>query len=349
MLLSILLALAGQARGDEILYQYEGNVLPYDPGAGWVIADPCEGPACSESIVSGEFRLTWESGDVANYHYWIAQPPTPSPEPPFWVEWRFRSDSPKPSTHSGCDGRVRVNYWRIGDIVYLHGDAAVSFEGGDFVTGLELDTLHTYRFETGDGLNYSFSVDGRVFHEDSGQSPQAQENPFLQFGGDGSCNFGMNNAWDYIRYGRVSEGEEITTASPRAGFLDPANFSELDRFSITLDQPGYVYLENIDVTVSAGEIPVVTKTWRKSGQGANQLEIVLDRPLTVGETTTFTFAGLDPDHDTVSYTLIAAIPAMSPLTAIAGAVALVIVGAIILKRRSTGTNSDRQTETPCHT
>ncbi len=47
LILGVLMA-AGPLRGDGLLYRYEGDVVPYDPSAGWVIFDPCEG-VCGES------------------------------------------------------------------------------------------------------------------------------------------------------------------------------------------------------------------------------------------------------------------------------------------------------------
>ncbi|UCE61908.1 MAG: hypothetical protein JSU63_09260, partial [Phycisphaerales bacterium] len=74
----------GPALGDETLYRYEGNVLPYDPTAGWSQNNPCEDP-CVESLDSGHFVLTWPDGwDLVNYSYWIAQPPDDPPPRSGW-------------------------------------------------------------------------------------------------------------------------------------------------------------------------------------------------------------------------------------------------------------------------
>jgi len=67
------------SRADETLHRYEGDVLPYDESAGWLIFDPCESP-CMESLEDGHFVLFWpDAGDIANYHYWLAQPPDAPP------------------------------------------------------------------------------------------------------------------------------------------------------------------------------------------------------------------------------------------------------------------------------
>ncbi len=68
------------AAADQVLYRYEGDVLPYDKSAAWRVFDPCEDP-CSESLEDGHFVLRWyEGGDIANYSYLIAQPPAPPPD-----------------------------------------------------------------------------------------------------------------------------------------------------------------------------------------------------------------------------------------------------------------------------
>ncbi|MGB2985637.1 MAG: hypothetical protein WBE26_07110, partial [Phycisphaerae bacterium] len=63
----------------------------------------------------------------------------------------------------------------------------------------------------------------------------------------------------------------------------------LDRFTVTFDSPNYVYLDEITVEVTGGVAPVVTQTRRRENDGPETVEIVLDRPIPMGETTTFTF------------------------------------------------------------
>ena len=73
---------ASTARADEVLYSYDGDVVPYDPSAGWEVSHPCE-PPCAESIVDGHFVLTWNDPPYqgrANYFLYIADPgATPPP------------------------------------------------------------------------------------------------------------------------------------------------------------------------------------------------------------------------------------------------------------------------------
>ena len=89
------LAWPPSAMADETLYRYDGDVLPYDASAGWVIADPCE-PPCDESLNGGHFVNHWaEVGDLVNYHYWIAREPDAPPPRCGW------SGVFAPTTHLG--------------------------------------------------------------------------------------------------------------------------------------------------------------------------------------------------------------------------------------------------------
>lgn len=327
----LLLAAGASAHADQILYQYDGDVLPYDASAGWIIFDPCEGP-CTESMLNGQFVLNWnQSGNTTNYHYWLAQPPKQPPPPPFWIEWRFRSTIPKPPPFPSCDARFTIRYAGVSDVVYLFGDAAVSFEGGQSISGLELNVFHTFRLETPNGLQHTVSADGEVFMDGACCGPD--DFHYFQFGGDGACGGPQRlNAWDYIRWGHLTIGESITATSPPRGFLDPVEYGGIDRFTITLSEPGYVHIDDVTVNVSSGDTPVVIKTWRKDGFTPRQVEIVLDRPLTVGETSTFTFAGLDPSANVVNYTLADSIPAASAWSAIVAGLAFAVAGTVIVRK-----------------
>lgn len=67
------------AWADDVLYRYEGDVLPYDESAGWSIANRCD-PPCSEWLEDGHFVLRWpHANNLANYDYSIAEPPEPPP------------------------------------------------------------------------------------------------------------------------------------------------------------------------------------------------------------------------------------------------------------------------------
>lgn len=241
---------------------------------------------CSEQIVDGKFVLTWDvPNDIANYHHWIAMPDTPPPPDTLWVEWRFRSNHPIGPNFFGCDGSLRVQYASLVETVNMYGDFYSSLSGNHFVIGLEVDEFHTGRFESRDGVNFQFSVDGLVFFEDQGNF---QENEFhaIQFRGRGACVDFNNtvNEWDYVRYGTISDGEEVASVSPVSGFVE-----DLDRFAVTFNAPGYVYIDEIVVESSTGTPPEVVKVWRTGAAEPETVEIVLDGPLPDDALTTFTW------------------------------------------------------------
>ncbi|MCH9002555.1 MAG: hypothetical protein IIC02_08275, partial [Planctomycetes bacterium] len=150
---ALLLGVGGVALADGVIYRYEGEVLPHDPSEGWLIFDACD-PPCSESVADGSFNLFWDTGgDFANHHYWISLAPD-SPPPSLWVEWRYRSTTAKPPNFFTCDGEFKVHYKDVHFVIFLFGDAAVTFDGGTSVTGLDINEFHLYRFETMDGKNY---------------------------------------------------------------------------------------------------------------------------------------------------------------------------------------------------
>ena len=290
LLLVTAFALAvGASLADEVLYTYEGDVLPYDESAGWLIADPCEYP-CGESVADGHFVLNWpEPGNFANYHYWIAQPPEATP-PTLWVEWRFRSNHPLGPYFYGCDGRFSVNYGGMHDGVYMDGDAVVHFSGNFGVTGLDMEEFHTYRYESLDGVNYRFAVDGLIFVVLTQDQPPGVH--YMQFSGDGGCAGdwvpNQTNEWDFVRYGEIAFGEQIASTDPPQGNLDPDVHTDLDRFTITFDAPNFAYIDDITVEVTGGVAPVVTQVWRRDNHGPDTVQIVLDRPIPDDEITTFT-------------------------------------------------------------
>lgn len=63
----------------------------------------------------------------------------------------------------------------------------------------------------------------------------------------------------------------------------------LDRFTVTFEQPNYVYVDEITVEVTGGVAPAVTQTRRRENDEPDTVEIVLDTPIPMGETTRFTF------------------------------------------------------------
>ena len=63
------------SQADDTLYRYEGDVLPYDPSAGWEVFNPCE-PPCTESVEDGHFVARWpQIGDFFQHTYFMADAP----------------------------------------------------------------------------------------------------------------------------------------------------------------------------------------------------------------------------------------------------------------------------------
>lgn len=280
----IAVACANSCMADEILYRYEGDVLPSEEGTGWEVFNPCEGP-CSEQIVDGKFVLTWDvPNDSVNYSHRIATPESPPPPETLWVEWQFRSNHPIGPIFFTCDGSIGVQYQDIVETIRMYGDVFLSSAADFFEDGLSISSFHTGRFESRDGLNFRFSVDGNNFYEDKGN----QGNGFhsIQMRGFGACEDFNNtvNEWDYVRYGTISDGEEVASVSPVPGFVEG-----LDRFEVTFDAPGYVYIDEIVVESSSGTPPEVVKVWRTGEANPETVEIVLDGPLPDDALTTFTW------------------------------------------------------------
>ena len=293
LIVSVIIIADSEVAADDTIYRYEGDVMPFEKTPGWIIADPCAA-ACTESIENANFVLRWakqEAGNLTNYTLFIATPETPPPPNTLWVEWRIRSNHAIPLAFYTCDASFMVQYGAIHEVVLMYGDAAVSFSGADFVLGLELNSFHTYRFESLDGQNYRVSVNGQVFIDSV--SDHSFELHAISMRGNGGCVSdwfpNMVNEWDFVRYGTISSGEKIIASDPAAGFLDPEQHAGLDRFTVTFDSANYVYVDDITVEVTNGSPPIVIQTGRRENTEPDTVEIVLDRPLAMGETTRFTF------------------------------------------------------------
>jgi hypothetical protein len=289
-MLLIVFTMAPSVGSDEVLFRYEGDVHPCaDPDSGWICGGCTDG--CSETVENGKFVLRWECcGGRPAYHYTIAQYPELPPPPPFWIEWRFRSDHPWNLRSTGCDATFSLKYMEIHDLLFLFGDTIISHSGDDVITGLHIEDFKTFRFETSDGIEYSLYIDGRVFIEGFG-SPRIG-NHTIQFRGDSGCSVDTlpkTNEWDYVRYGRVETGEKIIAADPPSGFHDPSFFTDRDRFAVTFNAPNYVYVDDITVEVTGGLAPQVIAARRRDQDGPESLEIVFDRPPPPGHTTRFIF------------------------------------------------------------
>jgi hypothetical protein len=330
-ILSVLGLAVRETTADEVLYRYEGDVVPYDKSAGWEIFNPCE-PPCTESVESGRFVLRWpQPANIANYNLWLAQAPK-QPPPTLWVEWRFRSNHPIGPNFFTCDASLVVFYRSMLEVVYMYGDAAISFSGDRFITGLDIEQFHTFRFESLDGIHYRISADGEVFIVDFENNPNA--NHAIQLAGIGSCELFLNtvNEWDFVRYGTISYGEQIIASDPPGGLVELAVGSTLDRFTVTFDSPNYVYIDEITVETTGADPPQVIQTRRRENDEPHTVEIVLDRPMPLGRTTRFTFDD-GATVNVVEYTVTELVPAVSQWGLVVLALLTLIAGTILCRRR----------------
>ncbi len=276
-------------RADEALYRYEGDVIPQNPSAGWTVFQPCV-ETCQELLEDGHFVLEWSGGyPFANYSLQISESPS-VPPPTLWVEWRYRSNQPKPPFDSSCDGVFSLFYRDINEIIRLFADTALTPFGQGFINNLSIEDFHLYRFETTDGVNYRVSVDGNVLVNSVGVN-NLGDFASLRFGGQGGCDaafFPTRNEWDFIRYGTVSFGEQIVATDPPSGFVSPLQYPNLDQFHITFDSANYIFVDDITVTSTAFTTPQVLETRRRENDEPSMVEVVLDQPIPLGQTTTFT-------------------------------------------------------------
>lgn len=277
--------------GDELLHNYNGDVLPYDPTAGWLIANPCE-DVCHESLEDGAFTLRWDDdkSDRALYTVRVSESPDPPP-PTLWVEWHFRSNHPQGPFLAGCDGLVIVLYDHMFDALEPTGDGAIAFGGGGSIRNLELEQFHLFRFESLDGFNYRFAADGRVFYANTDNTPASTT--LVSFGGTGGCAGdvvpGKYEQWDFVRIGTVSFGEQIVATDPPQEPLFLQVHGLVDRFTVTFDAPNYVYVDDITVESTSGITPSVEWTRRLQNGPPDTVQVVLDQPISQVGTTTFTF------------------------------------------------------------
>lgn len=330
------LLFAFNAHADGLLFTYEGDILPGDPGSGFSVFDSCAG-GCSRRLENGHFLLEWGiPANFANYNHLIAEPPNLPPES-LWVEWQFRSNQAIPPGSTSCDGSLTVDYKGILDIAFMFQDAVVDFEGGDFVLGLDPDIFHTYRFESLDGANYTMAVDGFIFNTDF--DPDGNDFHLIQLSGRGGCIAGptrpvpVRNEWDFVRYGTIGTGEQVVSTDPPEGDLTAAQANQFDSFLITFDEPAYLYNDDITVTSTGGTAPTIAATRRVDNGPPNVLEVFINGPLPPGQTTTFSFdTGTGPQQ--ISYTrLVPEIPATSTWGLLGmGAIAL-IAGSVVFHRR----------------
>jgi hypothetical protein len=279
-------------RADELVFSYDGDILPH-PETGWWDGN-CH-QTCVESLDDGHLVLTWTQFRVVNYGYIFATPDTtPPPSPPFWAEWRFRSielldDNP------GCDGRFSIQYWDFFDWIDMFGDAVISSDWGTAILGLPPQQFRTFRFETADGGYGCFFVDGELFTCSGGDKGNGTN--VIQMQGLGGCDgiVPTVNEWDYVRYGRITYGEQLVASVPPGGFLDARLHAPIDRFTVTFDEPNYVLVDEVTANVTSSLSPSVPSSLavaamqRRDNGPPDEVEIVLDRPIPFNATTRFTF------------------------------------------------------------
>ncbi|UCE58127.1 MAG: hypothetical protein JSU63_11840 [Phycisphaerales bacterium] len=187
----------------------------------------------------------------------------------------------------------------------MYGDVAISWDGGTVIDGLDTGEFHTYRYETLDGENYTFSVDGLVFDVDFDDQHHDGGN-YIQLGGLGAGGMvptpNIKNEWDYVRFGTIDYGEQIVSTDPPQGYLDPNEYFTLTRFTITFNSPNFIHLDDISVGVTGGTAPEILRIRRRDNDPPETIEIVLDRGMPLGETTTF-FIDDGGGLRTIEYTL----------------------------------------------
>ncbi len=279
----------GTARGDELLYSYEGDVFPWE--GGWSGSDArCE-PPCHESLEDGHFVMRFIGGpDSVQYKRVVAlteeqQPPT------LWVEWNFRSNTRFDVFFSfSCGAAFAIQYENLFELVDMVGDGASSIEGSDFVLGLDPSQFHTYRFESLDAHNYTISVDGEVFIDASDAGGTGWS--FIDMLGAGA--FACRppdpvDEWDFVRYGTIGTGEQLVGVDPPAGTIAAAEGAQFRSFTLTFDKPAYLYIDDITVSTTGGLPPTISATKRLDNGPAEVLQVVFRHALPPGETTTFTF------------------------------------------------------------
>ena len=322
-------------RADQTMMRFEGDSFPHNANPPWQVFDSCQSP-CSESLGTGVFRLLWtQAADIVNYSFTIAQTPNPPP-PSLWVEWRFRSNHPIGPNFFTCDGEFSTKYGGIVQTVEMYGDAAFSNDGNHSIS-LPFSQFHSYRFESLDGINFRISGNGVVFISDSQNSPNGLHR--LQLRGRGGCGGdqipNMVNEWDFVRYGTIGTGEQVMSTVPVSGALGPGAYTNFTNFLVTFDQPNYVYIDDITVSVTGGIAPIVTATRRTDTHDEKTVEIVLDRALPPNELTTFTLN--DGQQTTDIHYDFRANPSAIPTSGTSGlvtfTVALVVVGYLILRGR----------------
>ena len=151
------------------------------------------------------------------------------------------------------DGAFVVDYRGVSDLINMYGDSIISHDEGTLVAGLELNRFRTFRFETVSEQTYCFWFDGLLFFCDQHTNAKTGID-YIQMFGRGGVDANQEpgpivNRWDYVRYGRVTTGETIVASDPPSGVLNADLHPDLDHFTVTFDQPNYVYVADVTVEV----------------------------------------------------------------------------------------------------
>jgi len=328
---ALVLLTASGVRADGLSFTYDGDSIPGEPASGLQIDDPCEPPNCSLHLDNGRLVLEWGvMGDEAFFSDAIAS--QTQPPPTLWLEWRFRSNQPRPPTSISCDAKVNIVYDTISERVYMFQDIAFSGTSG-FPVALSPE-FHTFRFEGFDGINYTVAVDGVVFKEWMDGGPHFSS--VFSFGGDGGCGDfrpdPVRNEWDFVRWGAIGTGEQLVSADPPAGNLTPAQANQLSSIILTFDQPAYLYIDDITVTTTGGTPPTVMGTRRLDNGAPEVLEVVINGQLPPGETTTFSFDTGSGTQSVSYYRFQADVPASSTWGLVVMGLTSCILGMSVLRR-----------------
>jgi hypothetical protein len=134
----------------------------------------------------------------------------------------------------------------------MFGDAIIRDDCGAYVLGLELNAFRTYRFEATSTNDFCYWYDGKLFY--CGQNGSSgTEHTSIQMRGHGGDDPDFSdpiiNRWDYVRYGRPTTGEAIVSSNPPSGTVIAQAYPNLDRFTVTFDQPNYVYVADITAEI----------------------------------------------------------------------------------------------------
>jgi len=276
----------GACFADEIIYQYEGDVMPYEAPGNWGHSRCDE--ACSESLDAGRYVTVFNVGNGASYnHTYFPGLPWPSN---VWAEVGHRTDHAFPGGDPGCNVFLSIGYAHSATWVGLFSNRAINDSGNFFLASLPMDEFHAVRFESPDEYHFAYSANGKNFWNSYGEKQTGTF--FFQLIGLGGCGLAYlpaTNEWDYFRYGTLSYGEDVIASEPTMGHINARAVGPLTRFTVAFDEPNFIFVNQISVEASAGSTPAVQWTRRCDTCGPETVEVVLTQPIPIAATTTFTF------------------------------------------------------------